>query len=119
MILLEVARVLEGRFLLDLDADAERVEIESVCASDLMSDVLAFARPRALLITALANPQAVRTAEMSEIAAICFVRGKQPPESSIELARESNIPLMATRFSTYTCCGILYAAGLVGCDGCT
>jgi predicted transcriptional regulator len=93
------------------------IAIESVCASDLMSDVLAFSRPRSLLITALVNPQVVRTAEMAEVAAICFVRGKEPPEETIALANESAIPLVSTRYSTYLCCGVLYAAGLVACDG--
>jgi hypothetical protein len=93
------------------------LEVQSVCASDLMSDVLAFARPHSLLITALTNPQAVRTAEMADVAVICFVRNKQPPQETVVLARESGIPLVSTKFSTYRCCGVLYTAGLVACDG--
>jgi hypothetical protein len=91
---------------------AAEVAIESVCASDLMSDVLAFGSARSLLITALTNPQVVRTAEMAEVAAVCFVRGKQPPAETLSLARASGIPLVSTRHSTYRCCGVLFAAGL-------
>lgn len=113
---LEQILVVVGGRMLDGGAPPQ-VEVESVCASDLMSDVLAFARPRSLLITALTNPQAVRTAEMAEAAAICFVRNKQPPEETLVLARESGIPLLSTKYSTYRCCGVLYTAGLVACDG--
>ena len=63
-------------------------EIEMVAASDLMSDVLAFVKTDSLLLNGLINPQVVRTAEMAEIAAICFVRGKRPQEETIKLANE-------------------------------
>ncbi len=115
MTLEEVAGVLDGRMV--GGGPPPGLAIESVCASDLMSDVLAFSRPHSLLITALTNPQAVRTAEMAEVAAICFVRGKEPPADTVALARESGVPLLSTRYSTYRCCGLLYAAGLVACDG--
>ncbi len=115
MTLEEVVGVIRGRML--PRGAPPPLAIEAVCASDLMSDVLAFGRPRSLLITALTNPQAVRTSEMAEVAAICFVRGKQPPEETLSLARESGIPLVSTEYSTYKCCGLLYAAGLVNCDG--
>ena len=91
-------------------------EIEMASASDLLSDVLAFTRPGAILLTGLTNPQAVRTAEMVDIAAICFVRGKNPEESTVELARQKDIPLLITRFRMYESCGKLYGIGLLGCS---
>ena len=91
-------------------------EIEMVCGSDLMSDVLAFIKTDSLLLTGLINPQVVRTAEMAEIAAICFVRGKRPQQEAIELANEKNIPLLATKLSMFKSCGRLYKRGLCGCD---
>jgi hypothetical protein len=91
-----------------------QVEIACACASDLMSDVLCSDRSRGLLLTGLINPQSVRTAEMSELAAICYVRGKRPPAETVELARRNRIPLLLTGHSMYTACGLLYAAGLKG-----
>ena len=103
------AQVLWGDSLLS-------VEIKSVSASDLMSDVLAFVKEDSLLVTGLINQQVVRTAEMAGIAAICFVRGKVPQEETIILAKEKNIPLLATEFSMYEACGRLYKKGLHGYD---
>ena len=89
-------------------------DIGVVCASDLMSDVLAFAEPGCLLLTGLTNPQVVRTAEIAEIAVICFVRGKRPQDETIQLAEEKEIPLLATRFFMYQACGLLHSRGLAG-----
>ena len=91
-------------------------EIIMACGSDLMSDVLTFIKPGALLLTGLTNSQAVRTAEIAEIIAICFVRGKKPQEDTIKLAREKGLPLLATRFSMYVSSGRLYKNGLPGWD---
>ena len=88
------------------------MEIKTVFASDLMSDVLTFVKPGSLLLTGLTNPQVVRTAEMSDIALICFVCGKRPQEGTIDLAREKNIPLLTTDLSMYESCGRLFEKGL-------
>ncbi len=89
-------------------------EIKTVSASDLMSDVLAFVKEDSLLITGLINQQVVRTAEMAGIAAICFVRGKVPQDETVKLAKEKNIPLLATELSMYEACGRLHKRGLHG-----
>ncbi|MBA4312261.1 MAG: hypothetical protein C0417_06495 [Chlorobiaceae bacterium] len=87
--------------------------IEFGCASDLMSDVLAFSQSGALLLTGLVNIQTIQTAHIAEINAVIFVRGKKPDSKMIALATEKKIPLLGTRFSMYEACGILYKTGLV------
>ena len=82
--------------------------------ADLMSDVLAFAPAGALLLTGLANPQVVRTAEMAGLGAIVLVRAKELPAETVRLAEEVGIPVLATRYTLYEACGRLYAAGLGG-----
>ena len=62
--------------------------MKSACASDFMSDVLAYVKDQSLLITGMVNPQVVRTAEMMDMKCIIFVRGKVPGEDILELARE-------------------------------
>ena len=96
--------------------DSLSIEITSISASDLMSDVLTFAKEGFLLLTGLTNQQVIRTAEMAGIVAICFVRGKVPPEETVILAKEKNIPLLATEFSMYEACGRLHKRGLHGYD---
>ncbi len=99
------AKVLTCETLLDTD-------ILSACGSDLMSDVLAFVKDQALLLTGLVNPQVVRTAEMMDMKAIVFVRGKQPTEEVLSLAREMNMVILSTEYPLYLACGRLYAGGL-------
>jgi len=87
-------------------------EIETVCASDLMSDVLALGKPGMLLITGLSNVHSVRTADIVEAKAIIYVRGKRPDQEGIALAEKKGIPLLTTNHLMYQACGILYSSGL-------
>jgi len=116
-----VLKVLEGELFspppgLSSTAGENLDNLEFNCggAADLMSDVLAFARPDSLLLTGLTHPQVVRTAEMAGILALVFVRGKHPPPETAALAAEVGIPLLGTRYKMYEACGRLYAAGLPG-----
>ncbi|MCX7974307.1 MAG: DRTGG domain-containing protein [Candidatus Aminicenantes bacterium] len=88
------------------------IEIDTVCASDLMSDVLALGKPGMLLITGLSNVQSVRTADIIEAKAILYVRGKKPDQEGISLAKKKGIPLLATKYLMYQACGLLYQKGL-------
>ena len=87
-------------------------EVSSGHASDLMSDVLSFRGPGSLLLTGLTNAQVVRTAEILDFTAICFVRGKKPQPETVKLATEKGVMLLVTSLSMYESCGRLYAAGL-------
>ena len=87
-------------------------EIETACGSDMMSDVLAYVKDQAVLLTGLVNPQVVRTAEMMDMVCIVFVRSKAPTQEMITLAEEHGMVLLKTRKRMYEACGKLYAAGL-------
>ncbi len=89
-------------------------EIHSACGCDLMSDVLAFVKDQAVLLTGLVNPQVIRTAEMMDMICVVFVRSKVPTQEMIDLARESGIVLMVSDKRLYEACGLLYTNGLVG-----
>jgi predicted transcriptional regulator len=92
--------------------DIRGIPIQFGCASDLMSDVLAFSRSGAVLLTGLVNEQTIHTAFIAEISAIVFVRGKHPAASVIALANEKRIPVLGTPYSMYEACGKLYGKGL-------
>jgi len=94
------------------------MEIRMGCGSDLLSDVLAFTKSEALLLTGLRNTQVIRTVEMIDISAVCFVRGKRPEDEAVELAKEKGIPLMRTELPMFESCGRLHAKGLEGCSEC-
>jgi predicted transcriptional regulator len=86
----------------------------TVLASDMMSDVLAFAEPGALLVTGLTNSQSVRTADIADVTAIVYIRGKRPDDATVALARQLSIPVLVTEIGMVAACGILSSAGLQG-----
>jgi predicted transcriptional regulator len=90
-------------------------EVSYGCGADLMSDVLAFTKESALLLTGLTNPQVIRTADVGGLTAIVFVRGKSPSLEAAELAKELDIPLFSTPHTLFEACGILFANGLRPC----
>jgi serine/threonine-protein kinase RsbT len=78
--------------------------IETVYASDLMSDVLAFGEPHSLLLTGLANQQAVISAQMAEFGGVVLVRGKRPRDESAKIAAKSGLVLLTTKYDMYDAC---------------
>lgn len=88
--------------------------VYSACGCDLMSDVLAYVKDQAVLLTGLVNSQVIRTAEMMDMICIVFVRSKMPNAEMLELAKDAGIVVMATDKRMYEACGLLYANGLVG-----
>ena len=88
--------------------------VYSACGSDMMSDVLAYVKDQAVLLTGLVNAQVIRTAEMMDMVCIVFVRSKRPTPDMIRLAEESGLVLLATDKRMYEACGLLYSSGLVG-----
>ena len=87
-------------------------EVHSACGSDMMSDVLAFVKDQAVLLTGLVNPQVIRTAEMMDMRCIVFVRSKMPTQAMLELADECGIVVLASKLRMYEACGVLYSNGL-------
>ncbi len=106
----EIVQIVKGEVLTS-NANLD-LEISSCGASDLMSDVLAYVKKGSLLLTGLIHHQSIRTAEMAELAAIVFVRGKTPGRETIELAEELGIPLIASPYGMYEMSGRLYQRGL-------
>ncbi len=101
------AKVYAGEEFLDM-------EIKEACGSDLMSDVLAFVKEKALLLTGLQNLQVLRTAEMMDIEAVVFVRGKVPSQEIIDFASSRGMVLLTTELPMFISCGLLYSNGLCG-----
>jgi predicted transcriptional regulator len=114
MKLKDIERILEAKII--TGAGQMERDIGMACGSDLMSDVLAFVKAESLLLTGLTNPQVVRTAEMADLAAVCFVRGKQPDSVTIEMAESKGIPLLTTPLPMFESCGRLWKQGLSGCS---
>ena len=108
----DVKEILHARFI--CGEDQKEREIHSACGSDMMSDVLAFVKDQAVLLTGLCNPQVIRTAMMMDIICVVFVRSKHPTEDMIEMAEDAGIVVLETGHRMFSSCGILYANGLRG-----
>jgi predicted transcriptional regulator len=112
MTLADVKKILDADVI--VGEDRLDMEVGRAFAADLMSDVLAFAKEGSILLTGLTNPLVVRTADTLDLRVIVFVRGKRPAPDAIKLAKEKNIPLLATRFIMFESCGRLFTAGMQG-----
>lgn len=91
------AAVIEGEQWLNQD-------VAEIYASDLMSDVLAFGKSNSMLLTGLANHQAVISAHMAEFKGVVFIRDKKPKEGSAIFARENHMILLSTAYDMYEAC---------------
>ncbi|NLG93181.1 MAG: hypothetical protein GX485_06470 [Clostridiales bacterium] len=109
----DVASILNAEIVTAGDLNAE---VKTACGSDMMSDVLAFVKDQSVLLTGLNNPQVVRTAEMMDMRCIIFVRGKEPAEEVVALAKQKEITILKTQHRLFTACGLLYSHGLSGGD---
>lgn len=111
MFLSQIINLLDAR-VLSGDGLVDGIEVDCCFSADLMSDVLGRTYANGILITGITNPQAIRTADIADIKAVCVVRGKMPEAGAVALAKQKNIPLFMTRLTMFEACGILYTQGL-------
>lgn len=97
--------------ILNMEDHAD-VSVDSVYATDLMSDVLANCKKGSLLLTILSNLQSVRAAEMTEVRVVCYVNGLKPKPEALEHARKKRMTILTTENSMYRACSLLHDAGL-------
>ena len=110
MTIKEIAKLVEGEIV---GAPADDVyEVKKAFASDLMSDVLRFSMDETVLITGLCNNQTMRTSEMADLKVVLIGRDKQPDEDMLELAEDTGITIVKSKFSIFKISGILYGAGI-------
>ena len=106
----DVVGLIEGSLITGSENLDNRVEM--AFASDLMSDVLTVKTDNLLLLTGLVNIQAIRTAEMSDINCVVFVRNKKVTEEMIRIAKENRITIIQSPYSMFKVSGILFNAGI-------
>jgi predicted transcriptional regulator len=106
----EIADLLNAKVL--CGEDKLEIDLEYAFASDLMSDVLTTQTEGMVLLTGLANVQAIRTAEMSDIQCVVIVRNKNVSAEMIDLASENGIVLVECEASMFKASGLLYGNGL-------
>jgi len=113
MTLREIASLLEGE-VLDPNVDLNKA-VPCAFASDLISDILMCTKEPTLLLTGLTNNQVIRLSDMVDLVGIVFVRGKKPLQDILDMARERQLPVIATGMTLYRSSGLLFNAGLRSC----
>ena len=113
MILREIINLLQAQVLVG-NGLLDEIEVDRCFSADLMSDVLGRTHANGILVTGITNPQAVRTADIADIKAVCVVRGKLPDADAVTLAKQKKIPLFVTKLTMFEACGVLYMNGLKG-----
>jgi hypothetical protein len=106
----EIVDLIKGSVITGIDNMENTVDM--AFASDLMSDVLTVKTDNLLLLTGLVNIQAIRTAEMSDISCIVFVRNKKVTGEMIRIATENRITIIQCPYSMFKVSGILFGAGI-------
>lgn len=91
----------------------ERVdkEIRGVYISDMVSDIIGIKEGN-LLITLQTHKNLIAAANLVDVAAIVYARGKTPPEDVIALAKRAKIWLLGTDEDTWTLAKRLYELGV-------
>jgi predicted transcriptional regulator len=110
MKLSEVKETLEAEIL--VGHDKLDIQVTGGAASDLMSDLLRHPKEGALLLTGLNSIQVIHTSLIAGMAAVIFVRGKQPNSDMIALAMKHKLPLLSSHLNMYSSCGRLFSKGL-------
>lgn len=82
----------------------ENEQIDSIFASDLISDILVSEGEDQLLLTSLTSPQVVRTAALVGAVAIVLVHRRQTPPGLEAAARDQDIPLFRSAMTKYDAC---------------
>ncbi len=112
MYLREVVDLLDARILTE-NSDLE-MDLSGAFCSDMMSHMLAYSNDKSILITALYNPQVLRTAELMGISCVIFIGRNEPDPTLIKLAKSLGLTIVQSPQSMYVTCGILFSNGLQG-----
>ena len=88
------------------------VEVEGVYISDMVSDIITGAKANGILVTLQTHKSLIAAANLVDVAAIVFVRGKKPAEDVIQLAGKTGIGLFVTTMDTWSFAIRLHERGI-------
>lgn len=86
-------------------------EIRGVYISDMVSDIIGIGEGN-LLVTLQTHKNVIAAANLVDVAAIVFTRGKTPAEDVVALATKAGIGLLGFDGDTWTLAKKLYELGI-------
>jgi predicted transcriptional regulator len=82
--------------------------VNGVYASDLLSDVMGFAKPGEVWVTLQTHKNVAAIAGLKDLSGVIIVGGHKPDDDMLEKCTEEEIPVFTTNMSTYMVCGKIY-----------
>lgn len=89
-----------------------KAEISGCYISDLLSDVLAHARPGVLWVTIQTHRNVVSVASMKDIGAVLITCGRKPEPAIVAEADEAGLVLLSTPLTTFEASARIWEAGV-------
>lgn len=89
-------------------------EISGAYVSDLLSDVMGFAREGEVWITLQTHRNVIAIASLKDLSGIILVKDNLPGQESIEASNEEGIPVLSSSLNTFELCGLIY--NLIKCE---
>ncbi len=83
-------------------------EISGGYVSDLLSDVMGFARENQVWITLQTHQNVIAIASLKDLAAVIIVKGLQPDPETLKHSEDEGIPLLGTDIETFEIAGKIY-----------
>ena len=111
----ELMTLLNGKLL--TNPLTEVGELRTCGAADLMDEIKQKFNKGSVLVTGLTTGGVIQTALDYNLAVVVMVRGKKPAPEELALAQTYDLPVLMTRHTLFTTCGLLYSNGLRGLDG--
>ena len=87
-------------------------DISGVYISDMVSDVIANAKPGNLLVTVQIHNNVIAAANLVDICAIVVTQGKLPTDDVIKMAEKAEITVFSTDLNRWQVATKLYEAGI-------
>ena len=111
----ELTTLLHGTLL--INPSHETSELNFCGAADLMDEIKRQYSKGSVLVTGLTTGGVIQTAIDSGLEVVVMVRGKKPAPEELKQAQAIGLPVLMTRHTLFTTCGLLYSNGLRGLDG--
>ncbi len=87
-------------------------EVQGAFVSDMVSDVMAGAKPGSLWITTQTHTNVVAAANLVDIAAVVVTSGRAVADEVVEMANRADLTILTTDLDTYGLVGQLHEAGV-------
>lgn len=90
----------------------EDIPVDSAYTSDLLSCVMAGAKPACVWVTLQAHMNVIAVATLLEISAVIITEGATPDAAVIQKANEQDVTLFSSPETSYSICGRLWELGV-------